>query len=105
MTTLDTAALKVLTDIFVDIVGTRIPDIFRQEDAGSQATQRVIGLWQKALHCAERAAELSAAHPPTQRAFLRRAAKVREYVEEAQFELQAWLEAEAISESKGQTLH
>lgn len=108
---IDTVQIGILTEVFVDIVGTRIPEIFRKHDAGSEATRLVIGMWQRALTCVERAAELSALDPPTQQAFLRRAAIVRARVEEAEFELDAWIEAEewavaaAMTESKNQTLH
>ena len=102
---MDTAALKILTEDFVTIVGSEIPAVYRQHDAGSEATRLVIGMWQRALTCVERAAELSALDPPTQQAFLRRAAIVRERIEEAEFELTAWITAEAMAESEGQTLH
>lgn len=105
---IDTTEIGILTSIFVDIVGEKIPAFRQRYGVGSQVEWNVINMLGAALDCTERCAVLAAADPAVSAAFERRAAVVRELIENAQVERNTWLEVEGwaiVAEAEGQTKH
>ncbi|NPT36328.1 hypothetical protein [Paraburkholderia xenovorans] len=102
---LDTTSIGLLTDVFADIVGAKIPAVYREHGLNSAVLENVLHLTITALNCLERIIALAAAHPPTAQAFERRAQVVRDRIEELKAEYVSWLESEAVVEAAASTKH
>lgn len=102
---LDTTSIGLLTNVFADIVGEKIPAVYREHEMSSVVIENVLHMTIAALNCLERIIALSAAHPPTAQAFERRAQVVCERIEELKAEYVSWLETEAVVEAAASTKH
>jgi hypothetical protein len=95
-------------DASLDIIGVRVPALYRQYGASAETEKNVIVMLDAALDCLTRATELSVGHEPTHTAMLRRVEMMRAHISDHQAELQAWRQVPiliAMDEAENATKH